>query len=117
MGNLIKITAILASFLLINHSKAELIYLDCFDLIIDTTNKKIWGNGNPNPEDAWDLEITPNDYLGYLPEFQSETMKKYDMPPLERKLTFGIDRKTLKYWEKSGGTGLQCNVLKKKNLI
>lgn len=62
MGNLLKITAILASFLLINHSKAELIYLDCFDLIIDTTNKKIWGNNNPNPEDAWDLEITPDHY-------------------------------------------------------
>ena len=62
MRNLLKVTAIFASFLLTNYSKAELIYLDCFDLIIDTTNKKIWGNNNPNPEDAWDLEITPDHY-------------------------------------------------------
>jgi len=88
---------------------SKTIFLDCYDMVIDTTNLKIYSGAART--DPWDLRITPYEYIGYREE--------YNIP---NDILFKIDRRTLEYWQppnllKDKPFTKKCKIIKNQNKI
>jgi len=95
-------------------SKAGLIHLDCFNIVIDTDRKIVMG-GSPDDDESWQLSITPNYYTAYLPKIKYIKWLKskgvnFDIQ--DKEFAFSINRYSLEYLDKNGLKS-KCSVINK----